>query len=257
MNLNKTISHLRKTRKLLSICVHHSSAHPAIRIPDRLFNEVIPFLKSLLKSFDKNGFTVTISPWGEITAFSSSRGIAVLLVLEEPNPLSSVKGIKNIWSDEAEFQTLLVPEQEGTLVLKYFYYDTCSIWRSVNFDHKADNTDAAAASAVGQVIANGRKFEGRVISSPARENDALSKDDIKAFAKYASVNVENVRAWRGVYKTFANEYVEDFSLAIDSISLELSSFRTSPTFYFHKNDIKFIRKYLPGFPEDYLARGQK
>jgi hypothetical protein len=257
MNLNKTISQLRKTRKLLPICVHHSSAHPAIRIPARMFNEVIPFLKSLLKSFDKNGFSITISSWGEITVFSSSLGIAVALVLEEPNPLSSVKEIKNIWSEEAEFQTLLVPEQEATLVLKYFYFNTCSIWRSENFDHKVDNTDALATSAVNQVIANGTKFEGRVNSSPTRESDVLSKDDIKAFAKYASVNVENVRAWRGVYKTFANEYVEDFSLTLDRISLELSSFRTNPTFYFHKNDIKFIRNYLPGFPDDYLDEGQK
>lgn len=244
---------MRKTRKLLPICVHHSSAYPAIRIPDRMFNEVIPFLKSLLKSFDKNGFSITMSSWGEITAFSSSRGIAVLLVIEEPNPLSSVKDIKNIWSDGAEFQTLLVPEQDATLVFKYFYFNTSSIWRSVNFDHKADNIDAAAASVVGQVIANGKKFEGRVISSPVRENDVLSKDDIKAFAKFASLNVENVCAWRGIYKTFANEYVEDFSLTLDSISLELSSFRTSPMFHFHKNDIKFIRNYLPGFPDHYLA----
>lgn len=255
MNINKTISCLRQRLKLFPVTVHHSCAQPTVRLPKECFNEIVPFLKCLLKSFERNGFDINISRWGEIEAFSGAHGIAVLLAIETPNPLSSLKNIKELWSEDNDFQTILVPAVDDRFVFRYFYKGTRSIWRDISIAHAEQNLLDFTEKVITEVLLNGRRFKGRLVSSPVAENEVLSLDDIKAFAKFASLNVTGVRAWRGVYKAFASDYIVGFSLTDANITLELEFSRASSTYYFHSSDLKFIRKFLPGFPNDYIQHG--
>ena len=101
---------------------------------------------------------------------------------------------------------------------------------------------------VAGIVNRGTQFEGRVVDHPEYQNANLSKQDIHAYALFASENVSNVRAWRGIREIFSNAYVESFQLTNEGLNITTRYPDDHHSLCWQKNDLKFINKYLSDFP---------
>lgn len=247
MNVNNLIRQLTKTRKLLAISAFHETAEPAIQLSSSDYRQSIPFLKKLFKASDRQGFDIVISLWGEITAYSRAKQLAIDIRLRDKN-LKEILGKNTDFSSNFSYQKFNARHDASVFILEYHYTETRSIWRSYQVDVTGENIDIQVMDIVAGILNRGTQFEGRVVNHPEHQNTNLSKQDLHAFALFASENVSNVRAWRGIREIFSNAYVESFQLTSEGLSITTRYPDAHHSLCWHKNDLKFINKYLVGFP---------
>lgn len=247
MNVNNLIRQLTKTRKLLAISAFHETAEPAIQLSSSDYQQSILFLKKLFKAFDRQGFEIVISLWGEITAYSQAKQLAIDIRLRDRD-LKEILGKNTNFSNNFSYQKFNARYEASVLILEYHYAETRSIWRSFRVSMTDENIEIQAADIVASIVNRGTQFEGRVVESPEHKTANLSKHDIHAFALFASENVSNVRAWRGIREIFSNAYVESFQLTSEGLNIATSYPDAHYSLCWQKTDLKFISKYSIIFP---------
>lgn len=247
MNVNNLIRQLTKTRKLLAISAFHETAEPAIQLSSSDYQQSIPFLKKLFKAFDRQGFDIVISLWGEITAYSPAKQLAIDIRLRD-RVLKEILGKNTNFNNNFSYQKFHARYDASVFILEYHYSETRSIWRSYQVDVTDENIEIQAANIVASIVNRGTQFEGRVIDHPEHQNANVSKQDIHAFALFASQNVNNVRAWRRIREIFSNAYVESFQLTNEGLNITTRFPEANHSVFWHRNDLKFINKYLSDFP---------
>lgn len=247
MNVNNLIRQLTKTRKLLAISAFHETAEPAIQLSSSDYQQSIPFLKKLFKAFDRQGFEIVISLWGKTTAYSPAKQLAIDIRLRDRN-LKEILGKNTDFSNNFSYQKFHARHDASVFILEYHYSETRSIWRSYQVDVTGKNIDIQVMDIVAGIVNRGTQFEGRVIDPPKHQTTNLSKQDIHAFALFASENVCNVRAWRGIREIFSNAYVESFQLTSEGLNITTRYPDAHHSLCWHKNDMKFIGKYFTEGP---------
>lgn len=250
MNVNNLIRQLTKTRKLLAISAFHETAEPAIQLSSSDYQQSIPFLKKLFKAFDRQGFDIVISLWGEITAYSPAKQLAIDIRLRD-RVLKEILGKNTNFNNNFSYQKFHARYDASVFILEYHYSETRSIWRSYQVDVTDENIEIQAANIVASIVNRGTQFEGRVVKHPKHQPTNLSKQDIHAFALFASKNVNNVRAWRGIREIFSNAYVETYEVTKEGINITTRFPESHHLLSWHKNDLKFIERYVDNFPNDH------
>lgn len=247
MNVNNLIRQLTKTRKLLAISAFHETAEPAIQLSSSDYQQSIPFLKKLFKAFDRQGFEIVISLCGEITAYSPAKQLAIDIRLRDRN-LTEILGKNTDFSSNFSYQKFHARYDASVFILEYHYSETRSIWRNYRVSVTDENIEMQAADIIASIVNRGTQFEGRVIDHPKNQTTNLSKQDIHAFALFATQNVNNIRAWRGIREIFSNAYVESFQVTSKGLYITTRFPKASHSVFWHRNDLKFINKYLSDFP---------
>ena len=250
MNVTKLIAQLKKSRKLLPVTAFHFSVNAAVQLSKDDFTNVIPFLKTLFKTLDKHGFDVLITRWGEIYLYSCTRKIEIELQLTEPSLREIQHNTDYRMMESYGYQLVDVKRTTPNLVVRFFFVGTRSKWRTVNVDINAQELESQAENITMQILKHGGRFEGRVSSQVHSADAPLSQYDLAAFSQFAVNTTSNVRAWKGIFKA-TQHYIHSFEISENHITIESTFPNRTDTFHWHKNDLTFIRRYLPHFPRGY------
>tara|TARA_R110002167_G_scaffold137654_1_gene324735 strand:+ start:33305 stop:34054 length:750 start_codon:yes stop_codon:yes gene_type:complete len=244
MNVSKVISTLRATRKLLPISVNHQSAEPSIQLSNADFDALVPFMKALFKAFDKNGYTLHISRWGEVYLHSLEIGVGVLLKLEEKVIMPNKELLHNL--KVQGYQLIDMPQREKSIVLKYRFTETKTKWRSIVIEQKPAALMTVEEYVLGPILDISRQFKNRVNEVPVDIIEGkLTIDDISAISGFGAICQPNLRAIRGIHYALCRYNLSNYQITESGITFEGRWQPSEISFNWQKNDIAFLNKYCP------------
>lgn len=251
MNINNVIKALRQSRKLAPISVYYSNIQPSIPADRELFDEVMPILKLLLKAFKKAGFSDYLSKWGELTLFSPTLGLEIMISIEPNSSYMSAISMAAIEKNGYEVLEVQLPSKH--FVLNYFFCGTKSKWRQIPFDLHITSVDSAYIEFILPLLSASKPFQGRLKSSFQLDKNKqfVSKDSVYALACYAIKNSNSVYGLAQLCHFFESKYVRECLVGRYGAIIATDQWRGINSVRWQKNDIKFIEKFLPEILEHY------
>jgi hypothetical protein len=245
MNVTKVISELNASRKLLPLSIYHSCAEPSIQLSKSDFNPIIPFMKVLFKSFDRAGFSLHISRWGEVYLHSKETGTAILLKIIKQAPLPCKSQLMRLTTSGYFIYDFGKNKEE--IVLQYRFANTKTKWRSISLKPSMIATEKdTVLFVVKSILDVSEWFQGRAVSIPEEvEKQSVTIDDIFAISKYCFANDIECYALQGIYRVLCEHYIRDYQLTDTGILLAASWSSSEFFFEWQRSDIKFLKKYLP------------
>lgn len=244
MNVAKVISELKASRKLLPLSIYHQCAEPSIELNKSDFDLLIPFMKVLFKAFNREGFTLHISKWGEIYLHSRKLSTAILLKITKQVYFSS--NFQLVKHNTAGYSLYDMQQPKDEFIIKYRFADTKTEWRSISIEQCVSVQTDIAVSVIAPLLNISQQFQKRVMSIPSAIAEPLvTIDDIFAISMYCFANDINCHALIGIHKALCKHYISDYHLTGTGIIFAASWPLGETAFEWHSNDVKFLKNYLP------------
>ena len=254
MNINNVIKALRQSRKLQAVSIYYSDAQPSIPANSEFFDEITPTLKLLLKAFKQAHFVAYMSRWGELTLFSQTLGLEILIRIE-PNT-TYMSQVSTTLLEKNGYQALDVQVPRHLFVLNYFFCETKSKWRQIPFDLYFESVESVYVAFVQPIINISKSFQGRLQSSTQETLDkqSLTQNTVYAFAKYAANNMPKVFGLAQYCNETESKFVRECFFGSYGAILITDVWRGLQLIKWHKNDMIYLHKYLPEMFEPYCIR---
>lgn len=245
MNINNVIKTLRQSQKLQAVSVYYSQAQPSIPAHREFFEEITPILKLLLKAFKQAQFEAYISRWGELSLFSETLGVEILIRIE-PNTKYMCQASQSALEKNG-YQVLEVQIPRMPFVLKYFFCGTKSKWRQIPFDVNFKSVESVLLTFVEPIINISKSFQGRLNSSLHKkaDEDFVSQNTVYAFALYATNTMTKVYGLAQFCKISESKYVRECFFGSYGAVLFTDYLRGIQVVRWHKNDKTFLEKHIP------------
>lgn len=245
MNINNVIKALRQSRKLQAVSIYYSEAKPSIPANRKFFDEIISTLKLLLKAFKQAYFEAYISRWGELTIFSQTLGLEILIRIE-PNT-QYMSQVSKTLLERNGYQVLDVQVPRHPLVLNYFFCGTKSKWRQISFDLNFESVESVNIAFVQPIIRISKGFQGRLQSSLQETADKhlITQNTVYAFARYAANTMSKVFGLAQYCEVSESKYVRECFFGSHGAILITDYWQGLQLIRWHKNDLSYLRKHIP------------
>lgn len=251
MNINNVIKALRQSQKIQPISVYYPQAQPSIPANREFFDEITPTLKLLLKAFKQACFEAYISRWGELTFFSRTLGLEILIRIE-PNTQYMSQASKT-QLEKNGYQVLKVQMPRKQFVLNYFFCGTKSKWRQIPFDLNFESVESVGIIFLEPIIKISKAFQGRLKSSLQTTTDEhfVTQNTVYAFARHATNNMTKVYGLAQFCKVSESKYVRECFFSSFGAILFTDYWQGLQIIRWQKNDLIYLRKYIPEMFKSY------
>lgn len=245
MNINNVIKALRQSQKLQAISVYYSQARPSIPANRKFFDEITPVLKLVLKAFRQANFEAYISRWGELSLFSQTLGLEILIRIESNTKYMSQASEPLL--EKNGYHVLDVEIPRMPFVLNYFFCGTKSKWRQIPFDLNFESDESVYITFIEPIINISKGFQGRLSSSLQKtiNEHFVSQNTVYAFARYATNSMTKVYGLAQFCKISESKYVRECFFNSYGAVLFTDYSQGLQVIIWHKNDTVFIEKYIP------------
>lgn len=245
MNINNVIKALRQSLKLQAISVYYPEARPSISANRKFFDEISPTLKLILKVFKRVHFEAYVSRWGELSLFSQTLGLEILLRIE-PNT-KYMSHASELLLKKSGYHVLDVEIPRMPFVFNYFFCGTKSKWRQIPFDLNFESDESVYITFIEPIINISKGFQGRLSSSLQQitNEHLVSQNTVYAFARYATNTMTKVYGLAQFCKISESKYVRECFFSSYGALLFTDYAQGLQVIIWHKNDTAFIEKHIP------------